>query len=193
MFFLVTGASGVGKSTVRRALAPSLGPSFDVIELATLGVTPQWSLSWRHRAVEQVVQRALLAQDQGRHFLLCGDPVPPGEVIAVPSGDRLGRIHVCLLDVARDAQRARLLARGDATDLIPNHLAFTEWMRHHVREPGHRPDVIMTGGWDEMRWDRWLSADEPRWTAHIIDTTDRSPADVARRVFEWIQRSLSVS
>ena len=190
MFFLVTGASGAGKSTVRRALAPSLGPGFDAVELATLGITPQWSLTWRHRVLEQVVQRALLADHHGRHFLLCGDPVPPGEVIAVPSGDRLGRIHVCLLDVAPDAQRARLLERGDAQELIPHHLAFAEWMRHHVVDPTHRPEVIMSG-WDEMCWDRWLvSGAGTPWTAHVVDTTNARPADVAHQVLQWIQQSL---
>lgn len=194
MFFLVTGASGAGKSTVRRALTPSLGPAFDVVELATLGISPQWSLSWRHRVVEQVVQRALLEHGQGRHFVLCGDPVPPGEVIAAPSGDRLGTIHVCLLDVGPDAQRARLLQRGDAPELIPHHLAFAEWMRRHVLEPGHRPDVITSDGWDQMRWDRWLSVEtEPCWTTHIVDTTTRLPADVAQKVFEWIQGRLQGS
>ena len=194
VFFLVTGASGAGKSTVRRALAPSLEPAFDVVELATLGITPQWSLRWRHRVLEEVVQRALLAEGGGRHFLLCGDPVPPGEVIAVPSGDRLGRIHVCLLDVAPDAQRARLLERGDATELIPHHLAFAEWMRHHVLEPGHRPDVITSDGWDQMRWDRWGSQErQPPWTTHIVDTTNRLPVDVAQTVLEWIQGRLDES
>ena len=102
MFFLVTGASGAGKSTVRQTIAPALAGRVEAIELATLGVTPEWSLEWRHRVLEQVVQRALDAERNGRHFLLCGDPVPPGEVIAVPSGDRLGEIDVCLLDIAAE-------------------------------------------------------------------------------------------
>ena len=191
MFFLVTGASGAGKSTVRRALAPRLGQAFDAVELATLRITPQWSLGWRHRAVEQVVQRALLADRDRRHFLLCGDPVPPGEVIAAPSGDRLGTLHVCLLDVAPEAQRERLIARGDAPELMPHHVAFAEWMRHHVVDTQHRPDVIMGDGWDQMRWDRWLSRGaEPPWTTHIVDTTGLPPADVAGRVFDWIQKRL---
>ena len=191
MFFLVTGASGAGKSTVRRALAPRLGDEFEAIELATLGITPQWTLAWRHRVVEQVVRRALEAAVDGRHFLLCGDPVPPGEVIAVPSGARLGRIHVCLLDVAPDAQRSRLLVRGDPEELIPRHLAFAEWMRHHVQDPSHRPDVITGDGWDRMQWGRWVGdGGEPPWTTHVVDTTHLRPADVAQRVFDWIQEQL---
>ena len=188
MFFLVTGASGAGKSTVRRAIAPALDGRVEAVELATLGITPEWSLSWRHRVVEQVVQRAIDADAAGRHFLLCGDPVPPGEVLATPSGDRLGPMRVCLLDVAPEAQRARLIARGDDPALLPQHVAFAEWMRQHVADPGHRPDVIMGGGWDQMRWDRWVGSSGLRpWTSHVVDTTDLAPADIAARVLAWIR------
>ncbi|NJO83509.1 MAG: hypothetical protein HC828_12280 [Blastochloris sp.] len=58
MFFLVTGASGVGKSTVRRRLAKTFRDVLISAELATLGLTPAWSLRWRHQAVELAVQRA---------------------------------------------------------------------------------------------------------------------------------------
>jgi hypothetical protein len=141
--------------------------------------------------LESVVQRALAAARDGRHFLLCGDPVPPGEVVAVPSGARLGRMHVCLLDATADAHRGRLLSRGDREDLIPRHLAFAEWMRHHVHDPRHRPEVIASGGWEHMQWERLLGATEPPWTTHVVDTTDVPPAAVAQRVFDWIQERLA--
>src|SRR3712207_8000444 len=56
-------------------------------------------------------QRAIQVQRAGKHYLLCGDPVPPGEVYAAPSADQLEHIAVCLLDVAAEAQRRRLLRR----------------------------------------------------------------------------------
>ncbi len=192
MFFLVTGASGAGKSTVRRLLAPRFEGLVETAELATLGITPEWSLSWRHRTLEYVVQQALQAQRAGKHFLLCGDPVPPGELLAVPSADRLGDVEVCLLDVSEEAQRRRLTARGDDASLLPQHVAFAEWMRHHVVDPRHRPYVITQNGWEEMRWDRWMN-DHPEkkpWTSHVIDTTHLPPEDVAGQVAAWMQHHL---
>src|SRR5258708_26373041 len=79
MFLLVTGASGVGKSTVRRLLEAEFAEVLETAELATLGDTPQWTLAWRHRMVERMVRRALAVQRAGKHFLLCGDPAPPGD------------------------------------------------------------------------------------------------------------------
>lgn len=192
MFFLITGASGVGKSTIRRLLATEFAEVLDTVELATLGVTPQWDLAWRHRMVERIVLRALDAQAADRSFLFCGDPVPPGELHAAPSADRLGPIAVCLLDASADAQRERLTRRGDDPSLIPNHVAFADWMRHHVADPAHRPDVITGGGWEEMRWERWVGRDFDMrpWTSEVIDTTSLPPSEVAARASAWIRLHL---
>lgn len=192
MLLLVTGASGVGKSTVRRALAPRLRPRVETAEIATLGVTPEWSLVWRHRMVERLVQQALDAQTQGKHFLICGDPVPPGEVVAAPSASRLGPIAVCLLDATPDVQRERLAARGDDLALLPQHQAFAAWMRGHVADHRHRPDVITGGGWEAMRWERWTdpAVDALPWRAHVIDTSDLGPDDVVAQVAAWIEAAL---
>ena len=112
MLFLVTGASGVGKTTVRKLIEPEFADFLEAGELSVLGSTPKWNIEWRHRMVERAVRRALDAQREGKHFLLCGDPVPPGEVWAAPSADRLDRLDVCFLDAGEKAQTARLLERG---------------------------------------------------------------------------------
>jgi hypothetical protein len=193
MFFLVTGASGVGKSTVRRLLEPEFGGVLETAELADLGVTPEWNVAWRQRMAERMVQRALEVQREGKHFLLCGDPVPPGEVHAAPSADRLDHLAVCLLDASEAAQTRRLTARGDDPGLIPRHVAFADWMRRHVRDHRYRPEVVLQGAWPEMRWERWTGVDsvEPPWSSEVIDTSDRSPAEVSRLVAAWLRRHLA--
>src|SRR5688500_12009734 len=140
MLFLVTGASGVGKSTVRKLIEPEFADILEIFELGMLGSTPKWEIAWRHRMVERTVRRALEAQREGRHFLLCGDPVPPGEVWAAPSADHLDCLAVCLLDAGEQAQTTRLLERGDDLSFIPRHVAFADWMRQHVVDHRHRPD-----------------------------------------------------
>ena len=185
----MTGASGVGKSSVRKLVEAGIAERVAVCELGTLGITPEWSLRWRHRAVEQVVRLALKHQESGKHFLFCGDPVPPGELYAAPSARELAGIQVCLLDASPERQIERLRLRGDPADLIPHHVAFAEWMRLHVVNHRHRPEVIINQGWDEMRWEVWNS-EEIRavpWNSHIIDTSDLPPNEVARGVVSWIK------
>lgn len=192
MFLLITGASGVGKSTVRQLVAAEFADVLEAAELAEVGGPPEWSLRWRHQAVEQAVQRAIQAQQAGKHFLLCGDPVPPGEVYAAPSAGQLAHVAVCLLDVSPEAQQDRLLRRGDDPALIPHHIAFAAWMRQHIAKPRHHPEVITQSGWEQMRWERWLDDDDqvPAWNSTTIDTTDHSPSEVARLVRSWIQQQI---
>lgn len=188
MFFLVTGASGVGKSTVRKLIEAEVGERVAVCELASLGITPEWSLRWRHQVVERVVQLALKHQQSGKHFLLCGDPVPPGELYAAPSAGHLAGIQVCLLDASPERQTERLTQRGDPAHLIPAHVAFAEWMRRHVLDHRHRPEVIINQSWNQMRWHVWNSSEimDVPWRCQIIDTSDLKPSDVARQVASWM-------
>lgn len=192
MLFLVTGASGMGKSTVRRLIAPEFEDALDVVELGMLGSDPKWEIAWRHRMVERAVRRALDAQRDGKHFLLCGDPVPPGEVWAAPSADRFERLHVCLLDAGEKAQTARLLERGDDPKFIHHHVAFADWMRHHVVDHRHRPEVVMGNSWPQMRWERWVGTAgvQPPWTSHVIETSALGPKEVAHRVAQWLWKNL---
>ncbi|NJM08117.1 hypothetical protein HC891_20910 [Candidatus Gracilibacteria bacterium] len=122
-----------------------------------------------------------------------GAPVPPGELYAAPSADRLDGLAVCLLDASAQAQRERLIAWGDDPAILPHHLAFAEWMRAHVLDHRHRPEVFLQDAWEEMRWERWMRDDlaRPLWEAHIVDTTDRRPAEVSAQVAAWIRNVLS--
>lgn len=193
MFLLVTGASGMGKSTVRRMLEPEFADVLETGEIYTLGVTPQWNVAWRHKMVERIVQLALEADERGKHYLFAGDPVPPGEVWAAPSAERLGPIAVCLLDASEKVQRARLLARGDDPSLLPNHVGFADWMRQHVVDPGYRPEVVQHNGWSEMCWDRPVEdeAGARPWSTHVIDTSELDPKEVSAQVAAWIRETIS--
>ena len=193
MLLLITGASGMGKTTVRKIVAAQFADRLESCELAEVAGAPEWSLRWRHQAVEKAVQRAVRVQRQGKHFLLCGDPVAPAEVYAAPSGDQLEGIAVCLLDASEAAQRLRLMARGDDPALLPHHIAFADWLRAHITNPGHRLEVVMQGGWDKMQWDRWTCAAERPglWRPHRIDTTGLDPAEVAKLAAAWIRQQMA--
>jgi hypothetical protein len=195
MLLLVTGASGVGKSTVRTQLASRLPADVEAVELASLGETPQWSVEWRQRMVERLVQRATVLAAGARHLLVCGDPIPPGEVAAAPSAAGL-ELSVLLLDASPAVQQARLSARGDPPTLFERHIAFANWMRQHVVDPTHLPEVVIQNGWPAMEWERWhhpesTAASCPPWSTHVVDTTTLDAAAVASEVAAWVHRELA--
>jgi DNA-binding transcriptional MocR family regulator len=187
---LITGASGAGKSTVRRAVEPALASATVCVELRHVAaVTAPLTLAWRQQATEAAVQFALELQGERRHVLLSGDPVAAAEVVAAPSAPQLEGIAVCLLDLDAEEQAARLAARGDDPALLPHHQAFAEWMRRHADDPRQDLHVLMTGGWDAMRWER-LSMPALRCRMETIDTAGRSSDQVAASVLSWCRRVL---
>jgi hypothetical protein len=193
MFLLITGASGTGKSSVRKALAAELEPEVVCVELGSVVPIPAWpTIVWRQESTEAVVRLALELQDEGRHLLLSGDPVTPGEVLAAPSADRLDGIRACLLHADPEVQEARLRGRGDPPALFPDHVAFDAWMRRHADDPSHLPEVLTNNAWEEMRWERWIDrrADDPGWNVAAIDTSPLDVDAVAAEVLAWVRASL---
>ena len=191
MLLLITGASGVGKSTVRAIAGPELAPAVECVELLDLTPLPDaMTQVWRQRTAEAAVRRAVQLQAEGRHLLLAGDPVPAAEVVAAPSAPGLDAIAVCLLDIAPAAHAERLTARGDPPALLPHHQAFAEWMRRQAADPLHMTHVVSDGGWEEMRWERLeqLAAD---WRVHTVDTTHLTRRQVADAVLDWCRRALA--
>jgi thymidylate kinase len=188
---LITGASGAGKSTIRKAVAGALMPATVCVELRDVSRVPaRPTLEWRQQATERLVQLALDLQTDGQHLLVSGDPVAPGEIVAAPSAPLLEGIAVCLLDLSPEAQTARLAARGDDPALLRHHRAFAEWMRDHAEDPRHNLHVVQAGGWDAMRWDRLFRPDL-QWHVETIDTTNSPAEKVAAEVLSWCAQVLA--
>lgn len=188
---LLTGASGVGKSTVRTVIAPELPPEVECVEL--LGLTPPpkaMTAAWRQQTAELAVQRAVELQAEGRHLLLAGDPVPAAEIVAAPSAASLEAIAVCLLDASPEVQAQRLTQRGDPPELLHHHQAFAEWMRKQANDPLHMPHVVTENGWEQMRWDR-LESVAADWQMRTIDTTDLTKREAADAVRDWCRHVLA--
>jgi hypothetical protein len=191
VLLLVTGASGVGKSTVRAAVESSLAPEVECVELSHLAPMPMTPTRiWRQQTAEAAVSRAARLQVSGRHLMLAGDPVPAVEIVAAPSATNLDAIAVCLLDASPEVQAQRLRTRGDDPALLIHHQAFAEWMRRQATDPLHMSHVVSDGGWQEMQWER-LETAASGWSVHTIDTSDMTRNDVASSVFEWCQRALT--
>lgn len=136
------------------------------------------------------VRRALEYQDGGTDLLLTGQS-PLGEVLAAPSAPLLDGIAVCLVDVADEPRRRRLIKRDPGrwdSAAIDAFLSWAAWHREHARDPHHRPEVIIGGSWPAMAWDRWTgwSLEDPRWRTHLIDTTAQQVEQSVDQVEQWV-------
>lgn len=192
MLLVVSGASGVGKSTVRTKAATALPDTFEAVELYHLDEPPAVpTLAWRQEVVELAAQRALELDKEGRHLLLCGDPVPAGEALAVPTAENLD-IAVCLLHADKPSQLERIREREEPPEVQQLHSAFADWLLRHATDPTYLTEVVQTNGWDQMRWERWVGRpNDGAWAMTVIDTSPLSPEDVARQVIQWCHEAVA--
>jgi hypothetical protein len=130
--FVVTGASGAGKTTVT-ALLGRLLPECAVFEgdlinqIAALG----WDM-WRDTWLRVAHGIALT----GRPTVLCTSLLP-SQLESLPARKLLGPIHFCNLDCPDDVLAARLRARPawrhtNTEEAILNHQRFAAWLREHI-------------------------------------------------------------
>lgn len=192
MLLVVSGVSGAGKTTARWQATALLGPEFEPVELWHFPPLPaEPTIAWRQQTLERVARRAVELDADGRHLLLAGDPVPAGEILAVPSADLID-IAVCLLDVDAATLNARLDERGDPLELRPLHLGFADWLRHHATDPQYVTAALTTGCWPSMRWERWLGADVADvWAMTIIDNSHLSPEEAGHRLAQWCRAAVA--
>lgn len=188
MLLTIAGSSCSGKTTVGRACAGMDG--LVVHDFDEIGVPGAADIRWRQRSMERWLRRVLDYQSRGVDVLLTGQS-PLGEVLATPSAVHLNGIAACLLDVADDERLRRLEQRDPGRWRSADKRAFVgwaRWHRAHAADPGHRRDVIMSGGWSRMRWQRWVawSQGDPRWDVRVIDSTARPLRETRADLTDWV-------
>jgi RNase adaptor protein for sRNA GlmZ degradation len=131
--FVVTGASGAGKTTVTEPLRRLL-PDCDVFEAdITLRVAALGLDTWRNTWLRLVHEVAL----NGRVTVLCGS-LMPDQLESLPARKLLGPIHFCNLDCLDEVLAERLTARpswrhSSIETAIPEHQRFAAWLRTHIQ------------------------------------------------------------
>ncbi|BEL04666.1 hypothetical protein Q0Z83_028570 [Actinoplanes sichuanensis] len=183
MLLTISGSSCSGKTTTVRACGPIDGLVWH--DFDEIGVPSDADLVWRQRSLEAWIRRALRYQDDGLDMLLTGQS-PLGEVLACPSAPALDGIAACLLDVDDEVRRQRLTRRDPGrwdARATERFIGWAQWQRGHAADPSHRPEAIMNGAWDQMRWTLPDS-----WSVPVIDTTGRTVAQSAAEVRRWIDR-----
>ena len=130
--FVVTGASGAGKTTVLQPLRSRL-PDCEVFEVdATLQVAELGWEVWRNTWLRIVHEVAL----NGRVSVLCGS-LQPGQLADLPARRLIGAVHCCVLDCPDAVRASRLRSRpswrGTSTEAaIEQHQRYAAWLRANI-------------------------------------------------------------
>jgi hypothetical protein len=186
MLFVITGASGAGKSACLPGLRATL-PSIDWRDFDDFGVPSPCPREWRARTTERWLQIALHNQERGKDTGLVGGAIM-GEILACPSAPQVDS-RFALLDCHDVVRLDRLRMRGThgATQEM---LSWAAWQRVHAVDPQWRQDVICRAELNDMRWERWTGwrRGDPRWSVYVIDTTELRIDEVVARISAWVCR-----
>ena len=131
--FVVTGASGAGKTTITGPMSKRL-PDFEVFDadlilhVAALG-GDNWQNTW--------LQLAYAIALNGRATVLLSSWLP-AQLEPLPARTLIGPIHFCNLDCPDDVLAARLGSRPawrgtSSREKIAEHQRFAAWLRAHIR------------------------------------------------------------
>jgi hypothetical protein len=155
--FIVTGASGVGKTTIVKRLREVL-PDCDIFDADEMHAT-----DW-HQARANWLKVAFQIAQSGRHTVLCGT-LMPWDIEACDHFKFFRHVYYLNLhcdDVSRETRlRARPSWRGTTEQFIDEHKNFAQWLIDNAT----------------------IAYDPPMPT---IDSTNVSPEAVADQIRDWL-------
>jgi hypothetical protein len=131
--FVVTGASGTGKTTITGPLRQRL-PDFEVFDAdLILHVAALGGDSWQNTWLQLAYAIAL----NGRATVLLSSWLP-AQLDQLPARTLIGPIHFCTLDCPDDVLATRLGSRPawrgtSSREKITEHQRFAAWLRAHIR------------------------------------------------------------
>ncbi|MGO4530217.1 AAA family ATPase [Paenibacillus sp. 2TAF8] len=118
--FVITGASGTGKTTVASHVRELL-PEFDVFDMDIIN-----NVDWQI-AKENWLRVAYSISLSGRGTVLCGTMVPEN-IASSQYIERFDRIHYVNLHCDDATREMRLQARGWDRNAIEDHRNFANWL-----------------------------------------------------------------
>lgn len=126
--YLITGTSGVGKSTLVEGLKQRLSAAcFAVHDFDEGGVPANADAAWRQKRTAAWVKQAEANAQQGKSTVVCG-VIAPNEVICPASLST----HFCLLSASPELISSRLQSRGWSEALIHDNLVWAEHLKSQV-------------------------------------------------------------
>ena len=158
--FFVTGAEGVGKSSIIEILKERF-PDFDVHDFDDVGVPENPELQWRYDTTLHWIKVAIENQEKGISTVIAGLSFP-NEVLMFEAYKKMEKILFCLLDVRESEREKRLCERGAAREVIDDLCQL-----HDLRE----------------------KFKDVKFENKIIDTTRISIKEVGNKVVDWIEKN----